>query len=475
MSQVHISPYAGDWYPENAAELEALLDGCFERSRGRTGPFLFPNALGFVTPHAGPAYSGTVAAAVYRAIRDRRPERVVVLGFPHRGGLDGVAAPDVDTIATPLGEVPLDAPFGGFGPAPEARLCDHSFEIQLPFLQRACPSTRISGLYVGRMNADERAAAADALAAAWRPGTVFVASSDFTHYGRNFGYVPFPPDRMVASRLRDLDFECIEAAGTLRADVFLETLAARSAPVCGSAPIALLIETLRRLGSGDVYASTLDYQTSGELTGDYRHSVSYAALGFCPASSFELSAPDREALLDSAEQTLRNLRETGRREPRPARSGSPALGVRRGSFVTLHQGDELLGCVGNCSGHASLADDVANLTLAAALDDPRFSPAAEVSGPIDIEISVLTPFRRIRATDDFHAGRHGAFLRLGRHDGLLLPQVATHYGWDAEQFLKALARKSGLGPQACADPKARLYVFEAQVFSRRGRAAAASA
>jgi MEMO1 family protein len=464
MREIHISPYGGNWYPEHAAELEALLDGCFQRSRRRV-PFVFPNALGYVTPHAGPAYSGAVAAAVYRALCDQRPERVVVLAFPHRGGLDGVAAPDVDAVATPLGEVPIDSGFGGFPLAPEPRVCDHSFEIQLPFLQRTVPNGRITPLYVGPMSPGERAAAADTLAAAWRPGTVFVASSDFTHYGHDFGFVPFPPDRSVASRLRELDFECIEAAATLRAPLFLETLADRAATVCGSDPIALLIETVRRLGQDDVYAATLDYQTSGELMGDYRNSVSYAALGFYRAASFELDAADRQALLTSAEETLRGLREAGSRRPVPARTGSAALAAPRGCFVSLHQGEELLGCVGNCAGREPLADEVADLALAAALDDPRFRPAAEVTGRIDIEISLLTPFRRIRGIEDFCLGRHGGFLRLGSHAGLLLPQVASHYGLDAADFLKALARKAGLGPRAWEDPKAKLFVFEAQVFS----------
>jgi len=101
-------------------------------------------------------------------------------------------------------------------------------------------------------------------------------------------------------------------------------------------------------------------------------------------------------------------------------------------------------------------------------DDPRFRPAAGIAGPIDIEISVLTPFRRIRGIEQFSVGRHGGVLKLDGHSGLLLPQVAEERGWTAEKFLEALARKSLLGPRAWRDPKARLSVFEAQVFSRKG-------
>jgi hypothetical protein len=216
MGAVHISPYSGSWYPEQALELEQLLDERFEQSRQRTGPYLFPDGIGFVTPHAGPAYSGTVAAAVYRSLQQQRPDRIVLLAFPHHGGLKGIAAPDVDAIATPFGEVAIDRTFAaGFARVAEKRVCDHSFEIQLPFLQKAVPTGRVAPLYVGNMDAGERSAAADKLAAAWRPGVVFLASSDFTHYGRDFGYVPFPCDRAVSARLRELDSDCIDAAGSL--------------------------------------------------------------------------------------------------------------------------------------------------------------------------------------------------------------------------------------------------------------------
>jgi AMMECR1 domain-containing protein len=72
----------------------------------------------------------------------------------------------------------------------------------------------------------------------------------------------------------------------------------------------------------------------------------------------------------------------------------------------------------------------------------------------------------VRGPEDISAGRHGVFLKVGGHAGLLLPQVASERDWDAGQFLLALTRKASVGPTAWRDPKARLYVFEAQVFSR---------
>jgi len=465
MATVHISPYSGTWYPSDEVELQRLIDECFESSANRTGPFLLPNGLGFVVPHAGPQYSGVVAAAVYRSLRQQRPERIILLAFPHRGGLRGVAVPRTGAVSTPLGDMEIDQALGTrFRQVAEDRVCDHSFEIQLPFLQKAAPRARLSPLYVGPMSDSERHRTAEILAEEWRPGTVFLASSDFTHYGRNFGYLPFPTDDRVAARLQALDFECIQAAGSLDSSLFHETLAETAATVCGSDPIALLLDTLDRLRPGDPFQVTLDYQTSGEITGDYRHSVSYAALGYYNRSAFELGTDDCEALLTSAHETLRRLRATGNRDPVWAQGGSLALDSSRGVFVSLHRGPQLLGCVGCVTSGLPLAEAVPEFALAAALDDPRFRPGAAVEGPIDIEISVLTPLRRVRSASGFEVGRHGAVLMLGGRSGLLLPQVATGRGWDAAQFLAALERKSGVNVE---DPRARMFVFEAQVFARR--------
>ena len=122
--------------------------------------------------------------------------------------------------------------------------------------------------------------------------------------------------------------------------------------------------------------------------------------------------------------------------------------------------------MGNRAGQP-LREEIGELTLAAALDDPRFRPAVDHRGPIEIEISVLTPLRRIRDLSEFQAGKHGATLQLGRGSGLLLPQVATERHWSADDFWRALVRKGSLPPRAWCDPRARVEIFEAEVFGRR--------
>lgn len=472
MSVVHASPFSGTWYAGDTGELKCLLDELFEKSRDRTGPHLRPGALGFVVPHAGLVYSGAVAASAYRHLEVQRPRRIIILGFAHRGGPAAVCIPKVDAIATPLGEVPVDdelvrelAGDGVFQRVEERSVCDHSVEIQLPLLQRAAPEARIAPLYVGELRGPVRRQAALRLAQLVAPDTVFLASSDFTHYGRSFAFQPFPADDHVAANLRDLDHSVMEAAGSLDSKLFFETLAGTRSNVCGSAPISLLLDTLDAAPCDEVFQQTLDYQTSGEITGDFRHSVSYASLGYFPASSFMLNSEDRALAMESARRTLDNLLGGGDRHPVLPERRTAGLSQKAGVFVSLHRRGELRGCVGMKGAEEELYRGVPQMTLSAALNDVRFDALRPGEDDIDIEISVLSPMKRISDASRFRVNMHGAYLEAsGCRRGLLLPQVASGRGWDSTQFLAALARKTGTHPKVYAEPESRLFVFRAQVF-----------
>jgi len=467
----HLSPYGGSWYPGEPSELSQFLDRLFETSEHRTGRYLAPKPLAFVVPHAGLAYSGAVSAAVYRHLQAEQPERVLLLGFPHHGSPPGIWIPDVSAIQTPLGEVAVDRDAVAqllknphFGVRPESTLCDHSVEIQLPLLQKAVPAARVVPLYVSQLDASHREAAAVELARWVQPGTVLVASSDFTHYGKAFGFQPFPADEWVSERLRDLDETVMQAASSLRQELFFDALQTTSATVCGVQPIGLLLATLRLLdGEEEIFQELLDYQTSGELTGDYRHCVSYAALGYFPHHAFHLAEEDQALLLESARRTLEHYQQTGERTPIPPPRHTIPLERRAAAFVTLHQNGRLRGCVGRRAAAEPLSQAIPVLTLAAALEDSRFDPVTPSERGLEIEISVLSPMKRIPDLDCFRVNLHGAFLETKRRHGLLLPQVATEARWGAKQFFDALARKAGLPPDIYRDPDTRIYVFRAQI------------
>ncbi len=468
---LHETPYAGSWYPGDRTELEDLVVRLFAESELRTGRFLAPRPAGFVVPHAGLVYSGTVAAAAWRHIREAQPERIVLIGFAHRGGPQGCWLPEIEAYRTPLGDIEIDqesvdflAGTGRFRRLPELAVCDHSIEIQLPLLIHAAPDAKCVPVYVSHLKDDERCAAAADLAALAREGAVLVASSDFTHFGRSFGYNPFPANSWAGERLRELDEGLADATGSLRPDMFVHSIRSTGATVCGVEPIALLLAALQQLEcGGEIFQEALDYQTSGAITGDFTHSVSYAALGFFPHTSFELDRACQQLLLASARETLARYVETGERRPVSPPCTMPGLERRAAAFVTLHSDGRLRGCVGRKAGKDPLAKTVPELALSAALDDSRFQPVAPGEAGLDVEISILSPMKLIPDRGCFRVNEHGAMLEAGYHHGLLLPQVATERDWTAEQFFDALARKAGARVSVYDSSDARLSVFRAQI------------
>jgi len=136
-----------------------------------------------------------------------------------------------------------------------------------------------------------------------------------------------------------------------------------------------------------------------------------------------------------------------------------------GAFVTLHKNGSLRGCIGNMIGHGPLAETIREMAVAASTQDPRFPKVTmdEVED-IDIEISVLSPMHRISDIGEIEVGRHGILMRLGIHQGVLLPQVAVEQGWNREEFLANTCAKAGLPSSSWRDPGISIEIFSADVF-----------
>lgn len=142
-----------------------------------------------------------------------------------------------------------------------------------------------------------------------------------------------------------------------------------------------------------------------------------------------------------------------------------ALRKPAGAFVTLEKGGELRGCIGSIHAAAPLAQAVSSSAISAAFRDPRFLPlAADELPEIEIEISVMSPIVTVANVEEILVGRDGLIITKGGQTGLLLPQVATEYGWDRETFLGQTCQKAGLPPDAWRSPNCRIERFSAEVF-----------
>jgi AmmeMemoRadiSam system protein A len=180
----------------------------------------------------------------------------------------------------------------------------------------------------------------------------------------------------------------------------------------------------------------------------------------------KLSNEEKKTLLKLARKTIEQYLKDGSRAKLPEAMGM--LGERCGAFVTLHSHGQLRGCIGNMVGRGPIVETIREMAIAAATQDPRFHRVAtEELKDIDIEISVLSPMKRITDVSEIEVGTHGILMRQGLNQGVLLPQVATEYGWDRETFLAHTCLKAGLSTEAWKDPSTVIEIFSAEVFGEK--------
>jgi AmmeMemoRadiSam system protein A len=144
---------------------------------------------------------------------------------------------------------------------------------------------------------------------------------------------------------------------------------------------------------------------------------------------------------------------------------SETLKEKRGAFVTIEKHGRLRGCIGYIQAVKPLHITIQEMAQAAALKDRRFPPVTPGElDDLELEISVLTPLKRIKDINEIEVGKHGIYIKSGYYSGLLLPQVATDYGWDRLTFLKQTCQKAGTDGDCWKKKETEIYVFSADIF-----------
>ena len=276
---------AGSWYPASRSALADLVDRLLDGAPAPEGAA--PRIV--VAPHAGFVYSGRVAAHAFRPFAGSGGvRRVILIGPSHYVGFRGARVPEAEAYRTPLGDVPLDRETlgelverPGFEADNRPWTREHSLEAEIPFLQRAlgAPFAAVPVLVGASTSPAQVREIAAGLRAAADASTLVVVSSDFTHFGRAFGYVPFVSD--VPGGLRRLDGGAIDLIAAGDADGFARYCDETGATICGR----LAIEVALRVPPGGARGRLLAYDTSGRMTGDWEHTVSYAAIGLSGATA----------------------------------------------------------------------------------------------------------------------------------------------------------------------------------------------
>ena len=421
-----------------------------------------------IVPHAGYYFSGNVAATAYMQLdRQKHYERIFLLGPSHHEWLDGASVnSEVDYYSTPLGKVKVDRETcwslqeadDVFAYHPEAHDREHCLEVQLPFLQRHLAVVPpIVPIIISTNDFGKLQRMASVLKQYLTDDNLFIISSDFSHYPSYDD--AYKVDAKTGKAVESGDVEQLIATIEANARSGIRNLATSA---CGELAIITLLQML----DGQYEVKHLLYQNSGDIDHhDPTRVVGYHAFAIVKkpgAGSFVLTDEEKQQLKTIAMTSIKDTldgRPISYRQPL-----SPTLAAKCGAFVTLHKNGNLRGCIGHFGEDTPLHETVARMARAAAFEDPRFPPLrrAELDS-IDVQISVLTPMRRIYSLDEFELHRHGIYIRKGYRSGTFLPQVADEVNWTKEEFVGHCSQdKAGLGWDGWRD--AELYVYEAIVF-----------
>jgi AmmeMemoRadiSam system protein B/AmmeMemoRadiSam system protein A len=453
---------AGNWYPGDPDELKATVDGFLSKVEAVDG-----EPIGLVVPHAGYQYSGQVAAYGFKQMEGVPYDVAVIISADHQPPISNpISVWAEGGFETPLGVVPVDQPLAKalmeadpqikFDPAAHEQ--EHMIEIELPFLQRVCPTCKIVPILMGTEDDKTTQALAEALLSVL-PGrrAVIIASSDLAHY----------PDYQNAIRVDNEVLGAIETGDPARVRSTIDQMMAKGITnlvtcACAEAPILVTMRVAQGLGANTT--TVLDRSTSGDQPGgDQSQVVGYGAVMIWRYEPPELNQSQRKELLDLARKSILEQLRSGKLTP--FQSNEPVLTRLSGVFVTLKEDGELRGCIGHLQADLPLYQTMQEMAISAAFSDPRFPPLKESEmDRTSLEISILSPFQRITGVDQIEIGKHGLLISEEGREGIFLPEVPVEQGWDLPAYLSNLCYKAGLPDGCWLNADSALYTFTTVAF-----------
>ncbi len=459
---------AGRFYPGTGTELRSTLQSLFAKAKPRA----HDNVRALIAPHAGYVFSGEVAASGYNQVDPGKTyDNVFLIASSHQHHFDGASVYTEGDYITPLGRVKVNKTIAGqlirdsrfFSYHPQADRTEHSTEVHVPFLQyHLKPGFMLIPIVVGTQSEQTCRQIARALKPYFTEKNLFVISTDFSHY----------PSYTDAVEADQLTCEAIVAGSPEDLTRFLENYKKKEIPnlstnLCSWTSVLTLLEIVRETEGLSI--SPVQYKNSGDSPyGDKAGVVGYWSLVVSGQSTpFSFTTEEQKKLLSLARKTLEQYL-GGKGFPEVNKQDySGKLAMHAGAFVSLKKRGELRGCIGSFHGDIPLYEVVGKMAVASATQDSRFSPVTlkELS-TLEIEISVLSPMKKIQSTNEIIPGKHGIYIKKGYASGTFLPQVATETGWNTTEFLGHCSRdKAGIGWDGWKD--AEIYTYEAAVFGEK--------
>lgn len=472
---------SGSWYPRTKEAVINEIETFFKNNKeiqeinNTISKLKKENIFAIIVPHAGWRFSGQTASTAFNTICNKSYQKVFILAPSHYASFRGISVGNFTHYRTPLGKIEvsnivkelLKKPLFTF--VPEMHSKEHAIEIELPFLQYCLNDFEIVPLLVGNLNSyADLQEIAKTLNEYIDNDSLIVVSSDFTHYGANYGYLPFTDN--VKENIKKLDLQAFESIKSKDALNFYNFIQRTQDTICGRNPIILLLNIIK---DKQLNTTLIKYDASGNILNDFTNSVSYMAIAFSnPEDSvIELTPEEKEFLLKLARETIETYLATGGRPKVDKSQVSDKLKQKMGCFVTLEKNGMLRGCIGHILPQEELYKCVMDNAINAAVNDPRFNPVStDELKDITIEISALSvPTRLTFSSPEDLKNKlipnvHGVILKRGFRQSTYLPQVWEQLP-DKESFLTQLCIKGGMNPYCWKDSSTEVYVYRAHVFS----------
>jgi len=448
--------YAGLFYDGRYEILSHQIDQMLQNAPAQKA--YSPSIIGLIAPHAGYVYSGQVAAYAYNQIKGQDYSRVIILGPSHRFGFQGCSIYTKGGYKTPLGVVSVDESFAkllskvsGYRYVAQAHTKEHSIEVQIPFIQKTLPQAKIVPIVMGYCTKETINTLSEALIKVVDDkNTLIIASTDLSHY--------LPKEKAFA-----VDSETIKLIQNFETNKLIDKLMSRENIACGGGGVAALMQFSQAQGLPKV--DVLKHSDSAPFGSSITQVVGYFSATVYLDSLFSensLTLEDKEEIRHLARKAIQlYIKE---KKVLEYETQNATLLTKRGAFVTIKKKGHLRGCIGMIESSMPLYMTVIQAAISAATKDLRFYPLKpEELADIKIEISVLSPLKKIENPNLVKVGTHGLLISRGERRGLLLPQVATEQKWSREEFLCHTCQKAGLPPDAWRKGS-DIYIFEAIVF-----------
>ena len=469
---------SGQFYPKDKSELTKMVNGFLASAKNQN---IESRIIGLIAPHAGYVFSGQTAAWAYKQIEGKKFDTIFLIGSSHNYPVKGAALWTGGKFSTPLGDINIDKELAEkllsskiIQSNNETHMPEHSLEVQLPFLQRTISGDfKIVAILINDIkNYKEIAEIISKTISVSKKKVLLVASTDMTHY----------PDKKNAETVDKSILDTIlkfNPSELIKADErwMSKDIQELHCTLCGLPAVLTVMETSKLLGANK--SIIVNYSNSAESKyGDGNRVVGYGAVAFIKVTGnesgaievktekeFSLTKESQKELLKIARESIEKYLSIGKIPE--FSTNNPELINNGAVFVTLEKNHNLRGCIGTTEATMPIYEAVSQLALAAAFEDHRFSPVSKTElKDLKIEISVLSPLKKVSSASEIIEGKHGVVVRKGSRSGLFLPQVWEHEELSKKDaFLSELCwQKAGMERDAWKKGDCDIYIFTVLAF-----------